>query len=309
MKPLSKSEFSEVPRLSVIVPVHNDRERLKSLLEALEQQTLDPSLWEVLVVDNNSTDHPQQLQATFPFVTFLSESEPGSYAARNAALEVARGEVFAFTDSDCLPKPNWLERALSELEAEGAPDAIAGHIEVFPANKNKPSDAEHYECFFAFPQHEYASLKHYGATANMITWAAWFERVGPFNRTLKSGGDQEWGQRLTAAGARVAYARSVVVCHPARTWPQMQVKIRRVAEGKVRRLSAKRYVHLTLFLRLLWLCLPFQRLLNCLRCKASVGVKLRLMKFTVKRSWFEARVLAAQWLKGFKAVQRSRGTT
>src|ERR1041384_5139232 len=93
--------------VSVIVPVWNDAERLGHCLHALEKQTYPAESYEVIVVDNGSTDSVACLVAAYGRARLVSEQRPGSYAARNTGLNLARGQVIAFTDADCLPAPDW----------------------------------------------------------------------------------------------------------------------------------------------------------------------------------------------------------
>jgi glycosyltransferase involved in cell wall biosynthesis len=207
---------ADAPVMSVIIPVYNDREGLRVCLEALALQTWPHDRLEVLVVDNGSREPIADLTARFGFVRLLSESEPGSYAARNRGLTEARGQLLAFTDADCLPAPTWLEEGARALLEHGGPVVLAGRVEVFAQDPARPTLAEEYELALAFTQRSNARRKHFGVTANLFTTRAAFERVGPFDTRLKSGGDKEWGQRAFAQGVPVAYCDSAVVRHPAR---------------------------------------------------------------------------------------------
>jgi glycosyltransferase involved in cell wall biosynthesis len=93
-----------VPLLSVIVPVWNDESRIGQCIDALKRQSLDSALFEIIVVDNGSTDSTATVVSRYTNVVLLYEPQPGSYAARNTGLRHARGEYVAFTDSDCVPE-------------------------------------------------------------------------------------------------------------------------------------------------------------------------------------------------------------
>jgi glycosyltransferase involved in cell wall biosynthesis len=95
--------------MSVIVPVWNGEARIGQCIEALKNQTLRADLFEIIVIDNGSTDSTVSVVARHSDVILLQEPQPGSYAARNAGLTRARGEYVAFTDSDCTPQKDWLE--------------------------------------------------------------------------------------------------------------------------------------------------------------------------------------------------------
>ena len=78
--------------------------------EALLSQTRARGDYEILMVDNNSTDRSAALIRRFDRIRLLHAPRQGSYAARNQAIGEARGEIIAFTDADCLPEPDWLEQ-------------------------------------------------------------------------------------------------------------------------------------------------------------------------------------------------------
>src|SRR4051794_2931850 len=103
------------PRASIIIPVRDDSARLQTCLEALDRQSLAGAL-EILVVDNGSSDDPEAVVRGFPRARLLHEAEPSSYAARNLGVREASGAIFAFTDSDCIPASDWIERGVAAIE-------------------------------------------------------------------------------------------------------------------------------------------------------------------------------------------------
>lgn len=220
------------PFISVIIPVYNDAERLRLCLDALAQQTYPRDRFEVIVVDNGSTSPPCELVESYPFCRFAVESRPGSYAARNCGLQIARGEILAFTDSDCIPAPQWLAAGQEELVRQPNSGFIGGCIEVFP-RESRPTAVELYDMVFGLRQHSNIAQFQHAATANMMTRRATFDRCGPFNDALKSGGDSEWGRRATSHGLQGVYAEKAVVRHPARrSWSEILRQTRRHAGGR-----------------------------------------------------------------------------
>jgi glycosyltransferase involved in cell wall biosynthesis len=202
--------------VSIVIPVLNDFERLTKCLRALEAQTWDTSALEVIVVDNGSDGDLAQLIAPFDFVRLARESRPGSYAARNAGLELVTGNVIAFTDSDCLPEPNWVEQGVAAVQTHGPNVVVGGHVVLFPKDADRPSLAESFELAVGFSQQLYVEQKHYAVTANLFTTPHVFAKVGRFDGSLKSGGDKEWGTRAFRDGVKVVYDENTVVRHPAR---------------------------------------------------------------------------------------------
>jgi glycosyltransferase involved in cell wall biosynthesis len=236
---------SVLPYVSVIVPVWNDAGRLEKCLRALDGQTYPGDLYEVLVIDNDSEEEIGSVAARSKRARLLHEARPGSYAARNAGLAQARGQVVAFTDADCLPEPDWIEKGVARLTRGGERAVVAGRVELFPCEPPRPNAVEQYEMLFALAQRQYVDRYKFGATANLFAWRETFARVGPFLAEVKSGGDLEWGRRATAQGYTVEYADEVRVRHPARaSLSQLSSKVVRVAGGlhDLRRMKGREYL-------------------------------------------------------------------
>ena len=213
------------PRISVLIPVYRDWQPLADCLQALSRQDWPATDFEVLVI-NNDTAPPAAELALPPGVTLLQAPQGHSYAARNAGLAVARGQVLAFTDADCRPEPGWLSAGWAALE-QGA-DLAGGAVRIDPARRGLIAD---HDRAFAFQQQAYVA--HGGAvTANLFVRRAVFEAIGRFNAGLQSGGDFEFCRRAVAAGWRLAYADTAEVTHPPRdSVAALLRKNRRVACG------------------------------------------------------------------------------
>ncbi|WP_036486118.1 glycosyltransferase family 2 protein [Myxosarcina sp. GI1] len=210
--------------VSVIIPVYNDRERLKLCLTALENQTYPQELYEVIVVDNASEESIAEIVACFDRVVLTTETRRGSYAARNQGIKIAKGELIAFTDSDCIPAADWLEKGVKRLLSSTDYAVFAGRIDIFFKNTNRPTAAEVFDKICHLKQQDYVEKHHYGATANLFTFKQIFKEVGLFNARLKSGGDANWGQRVFAYGYPIIYADEVRISHPARNSVAQLVK-------------------------------------------------------------------------------------
>ena len=204
------------PFVSIIIPTFNDSERLQHCLSLLESQTYPKHLYEVIVVDNNSSDDIAQVVAEFEHANSAFEPTPGSYIARNKALTIAKGEILGFTDSDCAPALNWIEQGVAQVLAYPGCGFVAGRIDFSFEDPENPTAAELYDSMHFLRQEKYVREGNFGVTANLFTTPEVFQAVGVFDATLKSGGDREWGKRVYAAGYTQIYADSVVITHPAR---------------------------------------------------------------------------------------------
>lgn len=219
-------------RVSVIIPTCRDSEGLFRCLDALGRQTYPPELLEVIVVDNTPKFELRERFAACTSTRLLHEPRPGSYAARNRGIAEACGDILAFTDADCLPYPNWIEEGAGALERYPSGALIAGRIEVFVGEPHRPTAVELFEIAQAFPQARYASIDRFGVTANVFVTRGVVEAVGPFNGSLASGGDKEFGRRVHSAGFPIVYSEQATVRHPARrTLGALLGKTRRVVRG------------------------------------------------------------------------------
>lgn len=121
------------PELSVVVCTYNRADWLPAALSSLAEQTLDDNRYEVLVVDNNSTDTTEEVATVFvnkyPNFRFLSEKKQGLSHARNLGWQSAHGEFVAFMDDDARAEPNWCEGILHAFRnVDPQPVSVGGKI-------------------------------------------------------------------------------------------------------------------------------------------------------------------------------------
>lgn len=226
------SDTLATPFVSVIIPAFNDLERLGQCLDALSRQTWPASHFEIIVADNGSDPPIAPALTKWPGVQTVWEVEPGSYAARNAATALAKGDIYAFTDSDCIPEPDWIERGVAALRSSDASGFVGGRVRVFARDSTRPNIVEQYEMLCAFDQVRYLRLG-FSVTANLFVSAKLFEQVGPFDARLQSNGDRDWGERASQQGHRGVYCEDAVVAHPARrTFRELHRKATRVVGGR-----------------------------------------------------------------------------
>lgn len=101
--------------VSVIVPAYNASEIVQKALFALEKQTYPRELFEVIVVDDGSKDNTAEVAEKMG-AEVLVQSNQGAGVARNLGAKKARGEIILFTDSDCEPQEDWIERMVEPFQ-------------------------------------------------------------------------------------------------------------------------------------------------------------------------------------------------
>ena len=199
--------------VSVIIPYYGERAALDLCLQSLGRQTLGGEAFEVIVV-NNRPDRKLTLKGSHLRLnlTVVDEGRPGSYAARNRGVQLARGRWLAFTDADCMPDERWLEAGVHHAAGQ---EPLGGHIQL--VMKDPHALAEKYDVAFGLNQKSYVEKGGFAATANLIVSRTTFDKVGPFDARLRSSGDLEWSKRSARCGHPVAYCPEAIVAHPTRT--------------------------------------------------------------------------------------------
>lgn len=220
------------PLVSVIVPVFNNSGRLRVCLQALQSQSFCFSNYEIIVVDNNSNENIAAVTEPFKNVKLTLESQKGSYSARNRGVQASSGEILAFTDADCIPTVDWIEKGVKRLSENSDCGIIGGRVELFFADETKPAAVELFESLTYFDQKHFVEDLHFSATANLFTRRSIFNKAGFFSPDLLSGGDFEWGRRVFGQGYQLIYAEDVNVKHPARkTVRELLERQRRIRGG------------------------------------------------------------------------------
>lgn len=107
-------------RISIIIPAYNEERYLARCLNSVALQVVQP--FEVLVIDNNSTDQTVKIAERYPFARVVREQKQGRVYARNAGFEAARGDIFARIDADAVLPEHWIAHITAYFEKAGAMD-------------------------------------------------------------------------------------------------------------------------------------------------------------------------------------------
>ncbi len=202
------------PRVSVIVPFCDSERHLAACIESLLDQEEVGGPYEIILVDNRSTDGSAAIAARFGGLTVLEESTPGAYAARNTGIAAARAPVLAFTDADCVVAGDWLHSILAGMQDPAIavlvgscqyPAGASLALRVLGAWENAKTEYVIDRCAAA---HRFAYANNMGVRASV------FEELGRF-RQWRRAADSELVHRLAARrpDLRLAYRRSMRVIH------------------------------------------------------------------------------------------------
>jgi GT2 family glycosyltransferase len=201
------------PEVSVVCSTYQRSARLLLMLEALEKQTLDHDRFEVVVVDDGSTDGTAAALADFAKHSSLNlrpiifEANQGRGPGREAGWRAARAPIVAFTDDDCAPAPEWLEAGVAAAQTGAA--IVVGRTLPNPAQAHNAGIWSRSQAIGA----KNGTL--YFHTCNIFYRRADLEAVGGFDREFraKGGEDTDLGWRVEARGGVAVFAEDALVFH------------------------------------------------------------------------------------------------
>jgi glycosyltransferase involved in cell wall biosynthesis len=199
-------------RISVVVPFRNAERHIARCLKALGDQEPFGGEYDVLAVDDRSSDRSADIAGGFPGVRLLRSSAAGPYAARNVGILASHGDVVAFTDADCEPAPDWLRRIADEFSRDGTEIVVGPRL---------PADQARLELVAAYERTKDAYVfggcrthLYYASAQNLAVRRTALERLGLF-RERRRGSDTLLVRRAIAIGApdAVRYSPLLVVRH------------------------------------------------------------------------------------------------
>jgi GT2 family glycosyltransferase len=198
------------PRVTVICPFHGDAAAGHAALVALAALQLRPGD-EVIVADNTPDGVLAAAAAPSGIDVVVTDAKRQAYTARNEAATQASGDWLLFTDADCVPAPDLMDRYFDNPPDERC-GALAGEVVAAPG----PGLVAGYGAArgllgqAAFLEHPYRPM---AVTANLLVRRAAFEGIGGFAEGIRSGGDADLCWRLQAAGWELGQRPGAVVAH------------------------------------------------------------------------------------------------
>jgi glycosyltransferase involved in cell wall biosynthesis len=200
--------------VSVVVPFFDSERHIAECIESLLGQDDAGGTYEVIFVDNASTDTSSSVVARYPELTVLEEPTPGAYAARNAGIRQARSPLIAFTDADCVVDRDWLRSVRTGME-DAAVGILLGSCRYPP----KASRALRALGAYENAKTEYVvdrcpPAHHFAYANNMAVRASIFEELGLF-KEWKRAADSEMVHRMASRrpDLRLVYRPSMRVTH------------------------------------------------------------------------------------------------
>lgn len=237
------------PDISIVICTYNRAQYLPEALDSLQKQTVESSRFEVIIVNNNSTDNTdevcQQYMASYPNfpIKYVNEDHQGASFARNTGAALARGEYLCFMDDDAIANVNYVDTILQFFHNYPDAGGLGGRIipRYIPA---EPVWMSHFVSslvgnFNYSKEIIVFSENKYPLESNMIIRKKDFDAVNGFNTalpgvkgTLRIGGEgKEFFFKLKALGRKIYYHPLVIVEHIVETKKLTPEYMYRVASG------------------------------------------------------------------------------
>jgi glycosyltransferase involved in cell wall biosynthesis len=203
------------PLISVIIPFFNAARTIRLCLDGICSQTYPASQYEVILVDNASTDHSRKIAEQYHKL-IITEHRKGPSAARNAGIRAAKGDIFVFIDADCVVPPDFLQKYADSLKFYGKKRkkeiVLGGSIDGINNNFWALCDD-----FCSWTRNN-SSLprrreSHYLPTANICVGKKALLTVGGFDENLLYGEDVEFCHRLLKNGFEIYFEPEIRIHH------------------------------------------------------------------------------------------------
>jgi O-antigen biosynthesis protein len=229
------------PKVSVVVCTYNGSKTLDGCLHSLSR--LNYPDYEVLLINDGSTDSVPEIAKRYPFARYYEQPNQGLSVARNVGMELATGEIIAYTDDDCFADPDWLYFLVAKLLETGA--TAVGGPNLLPT-KDGPVAA----CVSASPgtpAHVLVddNLAEHVPGCNMAYWADRLRAIRGFDPVYtKAGDDVDLCWRLQAEGDQIVFAPAAMVWHHRRATVKAYLKQQRgygEAEGLLKRKHPEKF--------------------------------------------------------------------
>jgi glycosyltransferase involved in cell wall biosynthesis len=216
------AQLDSVPKVSVVIGTHNRCDRLPVVIQSLLAQQADDFSYEVIIVDNNSTDRTREVVESFiarghENLRYIFEPRQGVSYARNTGIGCARASVIAFTDDDVCVTSNWIATIWRALDQHPEVDFVGG--KVLPRYECAPPawlTREHWSPlaitdFGDAPFYVDAENPRCLVAANLGVRRIAFAQVGLFAPEFPRSQDHEWELRVWNAGRRGMYVPEIII--------------------------------------------------------------------------------------------------
>ena len=197
--------------ISIIIPAYNAEKTIGQCLKALLKQSYPADSYEVIVVDDGSTDKTGSIAQGFA-IRYIRQENQGPAVARNKGVQEAKGDIILFTDSDCMPDVHWVKEMVKSFDV---PEVVA--VKGVYKTNQKSIVARFAQIEF---EERYEMLKKVNSIDMIDTYSAGFRReiflkIGGFDASFPSANneDTELSYRMSKSGYKMVFNPDAIVYH------------------------------------------------------------------------------------------------
>jgi glycosyltransferase involved in cell wall biosynthesis len=194
------------PFVSVLIPAYNEEDDISKCLESILRQDYPIDRYEVIVMDNGSTDRTKEVASGFN-INIVDASGLNIGGVRNLGAELAKGNIFAYIDADCVAPQSWLQCGVSLLLSSRDVGAVGGGCDI---RENASWVEKAWILNRPLPGISYRNIL---ATGSFFIGKDEFVKVCGFNDTIKAGEDTEISRRLIENGKKLLFSTDIRVVH------------------------------------------------------------------------------------------------
>lgn len=199
-------------KASVVIPTYNSARTIRNCVEALSLQRSerDAEYIEIIVVDDGSTDNTKDILKGYP-VIYIYQKNGGPAKARNNGMRNSTGEIVCFTDSDCVPEPDWVKKIIGRFSDDRI-GGVGGSYDIL----NRDS-------LLVNLVHQEVVLRHlkiseaadFLGSFNLAYRRDILEKTGGFDESFKdaSGEDNDLSYRVKKMGYKLIFDKDIKVSH------------------------------------------------------------------------------------------------
>ncbi len=200
--------------LSVVIPAYNEEKYIGGTLEELIALAGN-DIYEIIVVDNASTDKTAAIAKKYKKVRVIKESRKGLTRARQAGLMAATGDLIAYIDADTHIKPGWFHKVIREFEKNKRLVCLSAPYSLYDVSKWKRMAVWTYWNLLAYPTYKLL-MQYMVLGANFVARRSVLLKIGGFNENIAFyGEDTDIARRLHRVG-KVKFLRKSLVTSSAR---------------------------------------------------------------------------------------------
>ena len=197
--------------VSVVIPTYNRKERLNDTLESLFHQTIPKDQYEIIVVDDGSSDGTEEMvqklmEDSICHLRYFKQKNQGQAAARNLGIKNAVAGIIGFTDDDCTASPEWVETAATYFKGNPGIGGLAGR--TTPIEKPSPRFLKKVRTTYATnPLGPYPTCNVFYSREALLRISGFDPRL----RTMYEDYDLTW--RIRKEGFKIDFSDDLISCH------------------------------------------------------------------------------------------------